>query len=110
MASNGLYGRVLYIWAIRHPGSGYVQGINDLLTPFFVVFLTPYVDDITSCNLAELPPGVVQVVDTLIPVRMLERVAGAGSGGRRILVSHQATRRYPGSLHFCSAWNTANGF
>jgi hypothetical protein len=52
--------RVLYIWAIRHPGSGYVQGINDLLTPFFVVFLTPYVDDITSCNLAELPPGVVQ--------------------------------------------------
>jgi len=55
--------RVLYIWAIRHPGSGYVQGINDLLTPFFVVFLTPYVDDITSCNLAELPPGVVQVVE-----------------------------------------------
>eukprot|EP00656_Telonema_subtile_P018937 TRINITY_DN2028_c0_g3_i4.p1 TRINITY_DN2028_c0_g3~~TRINITY_DN2028_c0_g3_i4.p1 ORF type:complete len:345 (-),score=74.47 TRINITY_DN2028_c0_g3_i4:181-1215(-) len=55
--------RVLYIWAIRHPGSGYVQGINDLLTPFFVVFLTPYVDDISSCNLSELPPGVVQVVE-----------------------------------------------
>jgi hypothetical protein len=55
--------RVLYIWAIRHPGSGYVQGINDLLTPFFVVFLTPYVDDITNCNLSELPPGVVQVVE-----------------------------------------------
>lgn len=55
--------RVLYIWAIRHPGSGYVQGINDLLTPFFVVFLTPYIDDISSCSLSELPPGVVQVVE-----------------------------------------------
>jgi len=32
--------RILYIWAIRHPASGYVQGINDLATPFFVVFLS----------------------------------------------------------------------
>jgi hypothetical protein len=32
--------RILYIWAIRHPGSGYVQGINDLLTPFLAVFLS----------------------------------------------------------------------
>jgi len=35
--------RILYCWAIRHPASGYVQGINDLLTPFFYVFLSPYV-------------------------------------------------------------------
>jgi hypothetical protein len=34
-----LFERVLYIWAIRHPASGYVQGINDLVTPFFLVFL-----------------------------------------------------------------------
>ena len=33
--------RILYIWALRHPASGYVQGINDLATPFFLVFLTP---------------------------------------------------------------------
>lgn len=33
----------MYIWAIRHPASGYVQGINDLVTPFFVVFLSAYV-------------------------------------------------------------------
>ena len=26
--------RILNIWAIRHPASGYVQGINDLVTPF----------------------------------------------------------------------------
>jgi len=31
--------RILYLWAIRHPGTGYVQGINDLVTPFFFVFL-----------------------------------------------------------------------
>ncbi|KAI6656285.1 TBC1 domain family member 22B [Oopsacas minuta] len=35
--------RVLFIWSIRHPASGYVQGINDLLTPFFIVFLSSYV-------------------------------------------------------------------
>jgi hypothetical protein len=33
----------LYVWAIRHPASGYVQGINDLVTPFFEVFLSAYV-------------------------------------------------------------------
>lgn len=31
--------RVLYIWSIRHPASGYVQGINDIVTPFLTVFL-----------------------------------------------------------------------
>ncbi|MED6221614.1 hypothetical protein PIB30_056516 [Stylosanthes scabra] len=30
--------------AIRHPASGYVQGINDLVTPFFVVFLSEYLE------------------------------------------------------------------
>ncbi|KAK7325088.1 hypothetical protein VNO77_29160 [Canavalia gladiata] len=36
--------RILYIWAIRHPASGYVQGINDLVTPFLVVFLSEYLE------------------------------------------------------------------
>lgn len=31
--------RVLYIWSIRHPASGYVQGMNDLVTPFIAVLL-----------------------------------------------------------------------
>ncbi|KAI9450533.1 RabGAP/TBC [Russula earlei] len=35
--------RILYVWAMRHPASGYVQGINDLATPFFEVFLSAYV-------------------------------------------------------------------
>lgn len=38
-----VFERILFIWAIRHPASGYVQGINDLVTPFFVVFLSEFV-------------------------------------------------------------------
>ena len=29
---------------MRHPASGYVQGINDVVTPFMVVFLSEYVE------------------------------------------------------------------
>ncbi|CAJ2679107.1 unnamed protein product [Trifolium pratense] len=36
--------RILYAWAIRHPASGYVQGINDLVTPFLVVFISEYLE------------------------------------------------------------------
>eukprot|EP00128_Syssomonas_multiformis_P013458 Colp12_sorted_trinity150504_noHs@2879 len=37
--------RILHIWAIRHPASGYVQGMNDLVTPFLVVFLKSFIGD-----------------------------------------------------------------
>jgi len=40
-----LFERILFIWAIRHPASGYVQGINDLVTPFFVVSLSEFIDN-----------------------------------------------------------------
>jgi hypothetical protein len=30
--------RLLYVWSVRHPASGYVQGMNDLATPFMAVF------------------------------------------------------------------------
>ncbi|PSC74343.1 GTPase-activating gyp1 [Micractinium conductrix] len=36
--------RILYIWGIRHPASGYVQGINDLVTPFMAVFLSEHLE------------------------------------------------------------------
>ncbi|KAJ3317876.1 GTPase-activating protein [Boothiomyces sp. JEL0866] len=45
--------RILYVWAIRHPASGYVQGINDLLTPFFQVFLLEYIPDNIENNTLE---------------------------------------------------------
>lgn len=34
--------RVLYVWALRHPASSYVQGINDLLTTFYLVFISDW--------------------------------------------------------------------
>lgn len=34
-----IFERILFIRAIRHPASSYVQGMNDLVTPFFLVFL-----------------------------------------------------------------------
>jgi TBC1 domain family member 2 len=40
--------RILYVWAIQHPESGYVQGINDLVTPFFQVFLSAYIGNILN--------------------------------------------------------------
>lgn len=45
--------RILYVWAIRHPASGYVQGINDLATPFFQVFLSSYIGKPSGCLLPE---------------------------------------------------------
>lgn len=52
-----MFERILFIWAIRHPASGYVQGINDLVTPFFIVFLQESVGadkDLEQCQLSEL--------------------------------------------------------
>lgn len=34
--------RILYYWAIRRPTTGYVQGINDICTTFYQVFLLDY--------------------------------------------------------------------
>jgi hypothetical protein len=49
-----MFERILYIWAIRHPASGYVQGINDLVTPFFVVFLSEYIREDAEVGTYEL--------------------------------------------------------
>ncbi|XWS22181.1 hypothetical protein CRYUN_Cryun29cG0012700 [Craigia yunnanensis] len=47
--------RILYTWTIRHPASGYVQGINDLVTPFLVVFLSEYLEgSIDSWSVSDL--------------------------------------------------------
>nr|CAD7415109.1 unnamed protein product [Timema poppensis] len=40
-----MFERILFIWAIRHPASGYVQGMNDLVTPFYIVFLQEVMPD-----------------------------------------------------------------
>ncbi|KAF8318021.1 RabGAP/TBC [Clavulina sp. PMI_390] len=56
--------RILYVWAIRHPASGYVQGINDLVTPFFQVFLSAYIDcDPESFDPSHLPPDILNAIE-----------------------------------------------
>jgi len=56
--------RILYVWSIRHPASGYVQGINDLVTPFFQVFLSFYIDENPeNYNTGYLPKDVLDVIE-----------------------------------------------
>jgi hypothetical protein len=56
--------RILYVWAIRHPASGYVQGINDLATPFFEVFLEMYIStDPEKYDVALLPSSVLEAIE-----------------------------------------------
>ena len=37
--------RILICWSYRHPGTGYVQGFNDLVAVLFLVFLKPHASD-----------------------------------------------------------------
>ncbi|KAJ3156647.1 GTPase-activating protein [Geranomyces michiganensis] len=56
--------RVLYCWAIRHPASGYVQGINDLVTPFFHVFLQSQTKgDVERADLSLVSPETLTEVE-----------------------------------------------
>lgn len=58
--------RILYVWAIRHPASGYVQGINDLVTPFWQVFLGSYITDNnveSGMDPGQLPKPVLDAVE-----------------------------------------------
>mmetsp|Transcript_19666 Transcript_19666/g.32860 ORF Transcript_19666/g.32860 Transcript_19666/m.32860 type:complete len:313 (-) Transcript_19666:549-1487(-) len=55
--------RILYIWSIRHPASGYVQGMNDLLTPLLLVSLQPFTEDPLRCDVATLDPVVLANVE-----------------------------------------------
>lgn len=58
--------RILYVWAIRHPASGYVQGINDLATPLWQVFLGSYITDLDveeGMDPGQLPKSVLNAVE-----------------------------------------------
>lgn len=58
--------RILYVWAVRHPASGYVQGINDLVTPFWQVFLGLYIADPNieaGMDPGQLPKPVLDAVE-----------------------------------------------
>ena len=60
--------RILYIWAIRHPASGYVQGMNDLVTPFYTVFLADEmtggdVNATNTCDVSSVPKDVLDSIE-----------------------------------------------
>jgi len=56
--------RILYIWAIRHPATGYVQGINDLATPFLLVFLCETIGaGFESCEISKIHPTSMSLVE-----------------------------------------------
>lgn len=40
--------RILFVWAFKHPASGYVQGINDLAAIFMYVFIADIVDQLRT--------------------------------------------------------------
>lgn len=46
--------RILFSWTMRHPASGYVQGINDLAAPLILVFLTEHLHHPNQDNIYEI--------------------------------------------------------
>ncbi|XP_064604514.1 TBC1 domain family member 22B-like isoform X2 [Liolophura sinensis] len=61
-----IFERILYIWAYRHQASGYVQGINDLVTPFFVIFLSEFIKndvEVENCDLKQLPEETLRIIE-----------------------------------------------
>ncbi|URD89168.1 TBC [Musa troglodytarum] len=56
--------RILYTWAIRHPASGYVQGINDLVTPFLMVFLSEHLNgSMENWSISDLSPQMISNIE-----------------------------------------------
>lgn len=58
--------RLLYVWAIRHHATGYVQGMSDLATPFFQVFLSIYLNadvKVEEYDIAALPVEVQVAIE-----------------------------------------------
>jgi TBC1 domain family member 2 len=54
--------RVLYVFAQRHFATGYVQGLNDVASPFFVVFLSPWADP-SAKSLDHVPADALLAVE-----------------------------------------------
>lgn len=63
-----IFERILYIYSIRHPASGYVQGMNDLVIPFFVVYLSEFIPndsltDLENFEVSSLSSEIIQGVE-----------------------------------------------
>lgn len=55
--------RILFIWSIRHPASGYVQGMDDLLTPIFLVCMLPFGEDVLRLDVATLDKNTLMKIE-----------------------------------------------
>jgi TBC1 domain family member 2 len=66
--------RMLYIRALRHPASGYVQGMDDLATPFFVVFLSAALKPLMNKTSKEMLAAVESIDAQKIPDNVLAEV------------------------------------
>jgi hypothetical protein len=62
--------RLLWVWHVRHPASGYVQGINDLTTPFIATFIEEYLPNL-NFDTFEVPPDFEKIFTEEV-VLMLE--------------------------------------
>jgi TBC1 domain family member 2 len=55
--------RILFSWTMRHPASGYVQGINDLAAPLILVFLTEHINHPNLDNIYVLNEKDIEEID-----------------------------------------------
>jgi hypothetical protein len=56
--------RVLSTFATRHPAMSYVQGLNDLATPLYAVFLTPWLEPFAARDVAPaVPPAALEELE-----------------------------------------------
>mmetsp|Transcript_31056 Transcript_31056/g.54006 ORF Transcript_31056/g.54006 Transcript_31056/m.54006 type:complete len:335 (-) Transcript_31056:4651-5655(-) len=60
-AVQGALKRILYIWSVRHPASGYVQGMNDLCSILMLVFLQPFCEFDMLTNAGAIGPMLEEV-------------------------------------------------
>jgi hypothetical protein len=56
---------VLYVWSCKHPNVSYYQGLNDLASIFFVVFLDCCLGPIGDSEIAD-NPGALQNLNSIL--------------------------------------------
>uniref|UniRef100_A0A2P2LYY6 Rab-GAP TBC domain-containing protein n=1 Tax=Rhizophora mucronata TaxID=61149 RepID=A0A2P2LYY6_RHIMU len=105
--------RILYTWAIRHPASGYVQGINDLATPFMVVFLSEHFEgDIDNWSITDLSPNKISEIEadcywclSKLLDGMQDHYTFAQPGIQRLVFKlKELVRRIDGKRHFSTCF------
>jgi len=62
--------RTLYLWAHRHPASGYVQGMNDLISVFLVLFIDEYLQN--NCSISVSDPECIDHIKNIEDEAMIQ--------------------------------------